>query len=309
MTDLKSAPHRPRAGRSTPRRSSLSRALLALTTAAVLSAGLAACNSSDDEPAATDPATPTATAETTAEPTLTATQQAACDGLLEAATALLDLGGSGEDGPSNEELTQIAELYRGIASGLVGEEQAAATAVAETLDEVIQTGNKKLLEDESLLGSMLAPAAAGRTVCDYAPVDFMAHETPAASADGSTEMAYMGLPDTLPAGRTSFQLTNDGEDFHEALVMKVKDSYTGTMDDLLQLDDEAMAQAADIVAATVTAPGATAATNVDLTTGRYVVLCHIPVMDGAGPDAQPKMGANGPIWHYSVGMAHEVTVS
>ncbi|WP_436700410.1 hypothetical protein [Nocardioides sp. BYT-33-1] len=297
MTDITPARRRP----------PLSRSLLALTTAAVLAAGLTACSSSDDEPAAEDAATPTATA--TVEPTLTAEQQAACDSLLDAATALLDLGGSGEDGPTDEELTQVADVYRGIAAGLAGEEQAAATTVVETVDEVVQTGNQKLLEDESLLGSMLAPAAAGRTLCGYAPVDFMAHETPAATGDGQPEMAYMGLPDSLPSGRTSFQLTNEGEDFHEALVMKVKDSYSGTMDDLLQLDDEAMAQAADIVAATVTAPGATAATNVDLSAGRYVVLCHIPVMDGTGPDAQPKMGADGPIWHYSVGMAHEVTVS
>ncbi|MDQ6525372.1 hypothetical protein RB608_17250 [Nocardioides sp. LHD-245] len=303
MTDTTPAQRRPRDGRATPRRSPLSRALLALTTAAVLSAGLTACDSSDDEPAAEDRST------ATAEPTLTAAQQAACDGLLDAATALLDLGGSGDDGPSDEQLTQVGDVYEGLASGLSGDEQAAATKVAATIDEVVQTGNKKLLEDESLLGAMLAPAAAGRALCAYAPVDFMAHETPAAGADGTPEMAYMGLPVALPAGRTSFQLTNEGQDFHEALVMKVKDSYTGTMDDLLQLDDEAMMQAADIVAATMTAPGETAFTNVDLATGRYIVLCHIPVMDGAGPDAQPKMGATGPIWHYTVGMAHEVTVS
>lgn len=291
MTDIKPA--------------ALSRALLALTTAAVLSAGLSACGSSDDEPVTADPAPPSATEE----PSLTAAQQTACDGLLEAATALLDLGGSGDEGPSDEQLTQLGDLFEGLASGLSGDEQTAATAVATTLDEVVETGNTKLLEDESLLGSMLAPAAAGRTLCDYAPVDFMAHETPAASADGDPEMAYMGLPDALPAGRMSFGLTNEGQDFHEALIMKVSDSYTGTMDDLLQLDDEAMMQAAEIVAATMTAPGATAFTNVDLTAGRYVVLCHIPVMDGAGPDAQPKLGASGPVWHYTVGMAHEVTVS
>jgi len=281
-------------------------ALRTVAAVSALTAALTACSSSDDKDAdASD-----GPKQTASEATLTAEQQAACDGLLDAAGAMLTLSaGESEEGPSDAQLTEVADLYGTLQAGLTGEEQTAAGRVADTLREVVETQNRALLEDEAFFTSLQAPAAAGRELCGYDAVDVMAHETPAATADGDPEMSFMGLPETLPAGPLSLGLTNDAENFHEAAVMKVKDSFTGTLEDWKKLDEKAAQEAAEIVGVTLAPPQASGFVNLDLAPGRYFVICHVPLMDGAGPDAQPKMGENGPIWHYSLGMASEVTVS
>ncbi len=290
----------------------LRRTLALAAIAATLTAGLTACgdNSKDSAKDAKASDKPAAATTTDSAPTLTAAQQTTCDDLLKASLAMQTLGpASDENGPSDADLTAIADLYTSMATGLSGDEQTAATKVADTINEAVQTTNKALFEDESFMGNVMAPAAAGRTLCGFKSVDFMTHETPAASADKNPELKYMGLPETMPAGTTSLGLTNDADNFHEALVMKVKDSFTGTVEDWTKLDDKAQMGSVDLLGLTVAPPHATTFANVDLTPGRYFVICHVPLMNGEGPDAQPKMGPHGPIWHFTLGMANEVTVN
>lgn len=282
-----------------------SKRALAVAAAAALSISLTGCGSSDTTDSTTEKTTEKPPAST--EPTLTSAQEATCSGLVDASKALLNFGGP--PGPTDKQLTQLTTLYTTLEAGLTGDEQIAAGRVSDTITEAIETKNKKLLDDDSFFGSLLAPAAAGRTLCAFAPVDFMTHDKPAPTPDGNPEFTYMGLPKELDAGTTNFGLKNDTDNFHEAIVMKVNDGFTGSVEDWTMLDDKAQEEAVETQSITFAPPHATTYENVDLTSGRYFVICHIPLTEGNGKNERLKIGPRGPIWHFTIGMAEEVMVS
>lgn len=280
--------------------------------AAVLLISLSACSSKDDDSKAADDESTTTSSETpedstgsTDEPAgLTAEQTAACDALLQ--IPILN-GQLGPNEPSKAMMKQFQELYTTVAAGTTGEAQAAATSVADTIDEALATGNKKLTDTDEFFMSMGVPAAAGRDVCGWEATDFKAHEKPGATKQDPPELHYMGIPEQMSAGLHSFGLANEGQNFHEVIIVKLKDEFTGSKDDFLALSDEEMfGQADGGPTVAYAAPGTTGILNAELAPGRYIFFCHIPLMDKKG---EPIMGERGPQWHFTLGMAEEVTVS
>jgi hypothetical protein len=109
-------------------------------------------------------------------------------------------------------------------------------------------------------------------------------------------------------GTTAFNLTNDGQELHEFAVLRLK--ADATVDDLLQLPDDASEKEFGKLAAEV--PGGGFAfpgdSDVALITmkkpGRYVAVCFIPV--GTTPDAAEEGGEGPP--HFTQGMTAEFEV-
>lgn len=125
------------------------------------------------------------------------------------------------------------------------------------------------------------------------------------------EYGFEGLPETIPAGFTSFRATATGDEPHVMLVYRVKAGVDGTaseaVEGILAADDPeaALAEGADAVAAGAFAPpGASAALSIDLDAGRYFVICPIPAgasLDGPPPaDAAPHF-AHGMVGVFTVG--------
>ena len=128
--------------------------------------------------------------------------------------------------------------------------------------------------------------------CDYQQVPVTAKE-----------YEFDGLPATLDAGATSFQLTNSGDEMHEIVIARKADGVTDSWDDILALpEEEAMAKVA--IAGAAFAPiGATGYFATDLDAGDYVAVCFIPQGTKSFEDqldAPP---------HMVLGMKHEFTVS
>lgn len=262
----------------------------------------------DDSDSADGSASPSANtpSSTPSEPTETPAPTVSA----EACTALVELqrtlGESGGGEPDKETIMKIQSLSTVIASGTEGDASASAQNAADTISEAFETNNMKLLDSDEFFGSLIAPASAGRD-CGFTPLDISIEEMPGATKADTPMYHYRELPAELTPGTYSIGMTSKSKAFHEAIVVKIKDSYTGTKEQMLKLSDAEMGAVFD-GSPTVgfVPPETTGFVNADLNApGRYLVFCHIP-LEGKG--GRPVMGDNGPIWHFLIGMAEEVTV-
>jgi len=120
----------------------------------------------------------------------------------------------------------------------------------------------------------------------------------------ATEYAFQGVPATLDAGVTSFELRNNGKELHELNVLRKKDGVTESFDEILKLDQEEGQQTVEPVASAFAAQGEEDYGVAELEAGDYVVVCFIPVgTTGQGPPPE-----NAPP-HVSRGMKSEFKVA
>lgn len=259
----------------------------------VLSLAVTACGDSDDDDK---------DEKASDEPTMSAAEQKACDALQQIPQVFFRVG---PNDPSEEDTLELQGLYADVAAGTTGEAQAAAQSVVDTVQEAIDTENMKLLDSDEFFGQTLVPLGAGVDTCGYEPLDIMTHEEPAAMKGENPEFKYMGVPDELDDGTYAVRLENKAKNFHEVIVVRLADDYEGTLEEFKMLPDEEMMKVVASGGVTFAPPMSTSVLSVELTEGRYVFFCHIPLM---GKNGKPVMGQMGPIWHYNLGMANEVIV-
>lgn len=281
-------------------------AAAAAVTALALSS--AACGSDDDKDAsssASDAAADSSdTSESPTEPELTAEQTAACAALVDYQALI---GSIGPGKPSPQQVKQIQDYMADIAAGTTGRSATVAQSVVDTIQESLDTKNPKLLNSDQFFMSLLQPAAAGRDACGFEPVDVEVKEMPGATPADNPMFHYVGVPEELTAGIYSLGIANKGKNFHEAIVVKLKDGVTGSVEDLLAAGDKKFFGNVESTTVTFMPPGAEGFLNADLSApGRYVVFCHIPL---EGKDHRPVMGEHGPIFHFMIGMHSEIAVS
>jgi hypothetical protein len=111
--------------------------------------------------------------------------------------------------------------------------------------------------------------------CDYENVDVKA-----------TDHEFDGLDGDIKAGTALISFTNDGAEYHEIDVEKLKDGEQRSVEELLQLVETSPDEASALVtpvALTFAPPGSGSYTIANLEPGRYLAMCHIPV--GATPEA------------------------
>lgn len=114
-----------------------------------------------------------------------------------------------------------------------------------------------------------------------------------------TEYAFQGVPSTLPAGATSFELANRGNEAHEIVVLRIKDGVTESFEQLLKLPEEQAQQKVEVRGTSGRVPpGQPGYVVADLNPGRYGVACFLPV--GEGQEGPP---------HTTRGMFAAFTVS
>ena len=103
------------------------------------------------------------------------------------------------------------------------------------------------------------------------------------------------MPDTLPAGATTFHLVNKGPSLHHAQLIRLEDNKS--LADVAKVDLDREPPPAWMVLVggpNPPVPGSDATTSLELTPGNYAVICVIPAADG--------------IVHAAKGMVHALTV-
>ncbi len=177
-----------------------------------------------------------------------------------------------------------------------------ATAPAEVLDaskvldsgvaELQETGDFFLFNAPKYGAAQRAAHIFDREHCGWAQVSV-----------GATDYAYEDVPETVPAGTVSFDLTNRSEtEIHEMAILKKAEGATEPILELLEAAGGAIGQNTTLVAAGLAPPGDSAYEVVDVQPGNYALVCFVPV---GATNEKPK--GDGPP-HYAKGMVAEFTV-
>jgi hypothetical protein len=116
----------------------------------------------------------------------------------------------------------------------------------------------------------------------------------------ATEYAFEGIPDEVPAGPHSFELTNAGNESHVMVVLTKADGVTDSWDEILAAGEDSGLY--EELGAAFAPPGGEGSGVIDLAPGDYMALCPIPT--GTTADAE---GTGPP--HFTHGMTHEFTVT
>jgi hypothetical protein len=107
----------------------------------------------------------------------------------------------------------------------------------------------------------------------------------------ATDYAYGGIPEDVPAGPTIMRLTNGGEEVHEMVLVRRLEGADDPVEELLAMPDDEVFTKIEFVGFALAMPGASSGLVADLTPGRYIVVCFLPV--GATPEAFAEMMAAG----------------
>jgi hypothetical protein len=121
------------------------------------------------------------------------------------------------------------------------------------------------------------------------------------------DYAFVDVPDELETGTVAFRLTNEGAEFHELIVFRIKGDES--IEELLELPEEEVMEKVTEVGAGFAAPGETSYALMKLKKeGRYAGVCFIPVgaTDEASAEAADEAGAPP---HFTEGMVVEFEVT
>jgi uncharacterized cupredoxin-like copper-binding protein len=117
----------------------------------------------------------------------------------------------------------------------------------------------------------------------------------------AVEYAFEGVPETVAAGNTTFNFTNEGEEVHEMLMIRFKDANT-SVEDLIQLSDKEAQKKIEFLGASYGPPGYSDSEIKTMTPGKYALVCFVSV----GTTSEDKQGQGPP--HITRGMSAEFTV-
>lgn len=192
---------------------------------------------------------------------------------------------------ATEELAPIADRLR---ESVPDEISADGQILFAALDKIIADGDVEAFETPEVMAAEARVHTFDLANCGWGKADVTA-----------AEYSFQGIPATLEAGPTSFDLRNAGTELHELVILKKKDGVTESYDEILALDEEEGQSKVDRVAGAFAAQGDADYAVADLEPGDYLVACFIPVgltsEEAAPPENSPP--------HFTRGMKAEFKVS
>jgi uncharacterized cupredoxin-like copper-binding protein len=254
--------------------------VVALAVALLMTAAACGGDDADDAAGATSPAEETAAEETTGGDNV-----AFCESVVAAETAVLAASGGGDPG-AVEDLVAAAE------ESVPPELEEQMGIVAATVRRALETRDDSGFEEEQFAQSDEAIDQWVADNCGYDQIDVAA-----------VDYAFEGVPETLPAGPVTFAFSNEGEEMHEMLLLRYKDPNT-TIEDLMKLSDREAQSKVDFLGASFGPPGASDVESKELTPGKYVMVCFVPVGSTSEKAARKAKGPP----HVARGMSAEFTV-
>jgi len=133
------------------------------------------------------------------------------------------------------------------------------------------------------IGAVIVAAGLASAGCSKKPEPAVAEVRPAASGVVTVVARDYGydMPSVMPAGVTTIQVVNHGEQLHHMQIVKVDSGHTS--DDLIKALGARSnpAWALPLGGPNAIEPGQSVTTIQTLPVGHYVVLCFIPGADGA----------------------------
>jgi hypothetical protein len=267
----------------------------------VLALFLSAASCGDDDEGSTATTTP----RTTTTEGTSAEFKGYCDAVLEIETAPepdIDFETATPEQQAEAAkkfATDLKPLMQRVEANLPSAIEAEIKALIAAVDQVAATGDPSAVETPEFEEAQAKTHAFDLENCGW-------QQSEVTMADYS----FQGLEDTYEAGPTSFDVSNEGKELHELIVLRKNDGVTETFDQLLELPQEQAEQKVTEVASTFAAPGDTDYAVADLEPGEYLAVCFIPV--GLTPEAAEAAETSGTepsgAPHFTEGMKAEFTV-
>jgi hypothetical protein len=275
--------------------------------ALLLVAGAAACGGDDDDDAATDDADQSDDGgggdgdDTTTTAGPDADVAAYCDaelGLETAGEPEIDFETMTPDQQAEAWKAFAAETLRPLVDDLaptVPDQLADQfTALEGAVTQLETTGDATAFATPEVTAAAEAAHAYDLENCGWASQEVTA-----------AEYTFEGIPDTIDAGPTSFDMTDRGVEVHELVVLRKNDGVTESADEILALPQAEALEKVEVVGVAGPVEGSqTAYVVADLDAGDYIAACFIPVgtttLEGAPPEGPP---------HFTQGMVQEFSVS
>ena len=254
--------------------------MVALAVALLMTAAACGGDDADDSAGATSPAE-----ETAAEDAASGDDAAFCESVVAAETAVL-AAASGGDPSAVEDL--VAAAVENAPAEL--EEQMAV--VSDTVRQALEKRDDSAFEDEEFAKNEEEVDQWVADNCGYERIDVAA-----------VDYAFEGVPETLAAGTVTFAFSNEGEEMHEMLLLRYKDPKT-TIEDLMKLSEKEAQSKVDFLGASFGPPGASDIESREMTPGKYVMVCFVPVGSTSEKAARKAKGPP----HVAKGMSAEFTV-
>lgn len=202
-----------------------------------------------------------------------------CDAAVETESGAV--GGT----PPQELEPLVAEMEATAPEEIAGDVEILAETIRAAADDPAAFEAPGFSEaDEAIDGYLLAN-------CGYDTVDV-----------AGVEYAFEGVPAELPAGRTGFNFTNEGEELHEMIVFRLEEDAP-SLDELLQMPQQEAEAFLTFKGAAFGPPGETDAEVIELEAGRYAMVCFISV----GTTSEESRAEGPP--HFTEGMQAELTVA
>ncbi len=260
----------------------------------VLAIGLAGCGDDDDEDtAATD--TTAATDAANADVATYCEDSLAAETVPEPEIDFENLSEAEQREAAkkfvNEDFKPIVERLK---QSVPAEIAAPAQVLFDAVDKIAADGDFSVFETPEVVEAENTVHAYDLANCGWGKVDATA-----------VEYAFQGIPATMEAGPTSFDLRNSGKELHELALFKKKDGVTESFDEILELSEEEGQAKVEQVGNSFAAPGDTDYAVVDLEEGEYVALCFVPVGTTSEESAPPEDAPP----HFTRGMKTEFEVS
>lgn len=192
---------------------------------------------------------------------------------------------------ATETMTPLAEAVVAVTPDEIGDE---IDVLSSAVDEMASSGDGTIFDRPDVVAASDAVHVFDLDNCGWTPVDVTA-----------ADYSFDGIDSELAAGVTSFELTNDGAEMHELLLLRKNDGVTQGAEQLLELpEEEAMELVTPVGEPAFAEPGDSGYIVADLTAGDYIAVCFIPT----GTTGDSEAPAEGPP-HAMHGMFTEFTVS
>ena len=188
--------------------------------------------------------------------------------------------------------TELQPLAQDIEAAAPEEISDDVAVLVAAVDEIAETGNFEAFEEPEVEAASDRVHEFDLESCGWEQVDVSA-----------VDYAFEGIPESLDAGPTSFEFTNDSEkEFHELVLFRKNDGVTESVAELLELPEEEAMEKVTVKGGTFAAPGDGDPLVVELDAGEYAAVCFVPV----GATEENQEGTGPP--HFVQGMVHEFTV-
>ena len=210
---------------------------------------------------------------------------------LSSSIPLQAMGPKAARATADKQLAVVGPLYEAARKSAPGE-------IASAVQTIAAVTGKSLSALDFAATQTADYAAADHAVDGIMKADCGFHALDVTASD----YEYQNVPEEVPQGKTAVTLANKGDEVHELSVARINDNVKLSAREVLSLPIKESLASVALLGYVTAAPGSSETTFVNLSPGRYYIVCFVP----RGTSSFHSRGKGTP--HVMLGMLKEFVV-